>query len=88
MDSGMNSRVAAAANCSMKDIIEKVDRDHNSAMITHTGFSSPPLYLMLQLAAAAPGLFMPLSFMLLTMIHIRILVKIVLIIVKVPTGSE
>ena len=54
-------------------------------MIIHTVFSYPPLYFMLQLAAAAPGLFMPLFMLLLKMILLKILVIIVGIIVNVAT---
>ena len=64
---------------------EKVDCDHGSAMIIHTVFSYPPLYFMLQLAAAAPGLFMPLFMLLLKMILLKILVIIVVIIVNAAT---
>ena len=52
-------------------------------MIIHTVFSYPPLYFMLQLAAAAPGLFMPLFMLLLKMILLKILVIIVGIIVVI-----
>ena len=46
----------------------------------------PPLYFMLQLAAAAPGLFMPLFMLLLKIILLKILVIItVIIIVHVAT---
>ena len=48
-------------------------------------FFIPPLYFMLQLAAAAPGLFMPLFMLLLTMILLKILVKILGIIVTAVT---
>ena len=49
---------------------EKVDQDHGSAMIT-TAFFLPLLYFILQLAAAAPGLFMPLFMLLLSMILLK-----------------
>ena len=45
----------------------------------------PPLSFMLQLAAAAPGLFMPLFMLLLKMILLKILVKILGIIINVAT---
>ena len=48
-------------------------------------FFIPPLSFMLQLAAAAPGLFMPLFMLLLKMILLKILVIIVGIIVNVAT---
>ena len=46
-------------------------------MITHIVFSCPPIYFMLQLAAAAPGLFMSLFMLLLNMILLKILVIII-----------
>ena len=45
----------------------------------------PPLYFMMQLAAAAPGLFMQLFMLLLKMILLKILVIIVVIIVNDAT---
>ena len=48
-------------------------------------FFIPPLSFMLHLAAAAPGLFMPLFVLLLKMILLKILVIIVGIIVNVDT---
>ena len=61
-------------------------RDHGGAMIAINCFI-PPLSFMLQLAAAAPGLFMPLFMLLLKMILLKILVIIIIlvIIVKVAT---
>ena len=44
-------------------------------------FFIPPLSFMLQLAAAAPGLFMPLFMLLLKMILLKILVIIVVVII-------
>ena len=58
--------------------------DHGGAMIV-INFFIPPLSFMLQLAAAAPGLFMPLFMLLLKMILLKILVIIALIIVNVAT---
>ena len=51
----------------------------------HAHFFHTPLSFMLQLAAAAPGLFMPLFMLLLKMILLKILVIIVRIIVNVVT---
>ena len=61
--------------------------DHGGAMIMIKLFM-PPLSFMLQLAAAAPGLSMPLSFMLL---QTRLVIKLVIImkiIVKVMTSRR
>ena len=58
--------------------------DHGGAMIV-INFFILPLSFMLQLAAAAPGLFMPLFMLLLKMILLKILVIIVGIIVNVVT---
>ena len=57
-------------------------------MIIHTVFSYLPLYFMLQLAAAAPGLFMPLFMLLLKMILLKLLVIIVVLISKTPYAGE
>ena len=48
-------------------------------------FFIPPLSFMLQLAAAAPGLFMPQFMLLLNMISLKVLVIIVGIITNVAT---
>ena len=70
MHSGMKSPGAAAASCNMND-----DDDHASAIIPHAVLFIHPLSLRLQLATAAPGLFMPLSFMLLKIMLVRKLIS-------------
>ena len=90
MNSGMNSPGAAATSSNMKIYREGEGdekdsmRDHGGAMIV-INFFIPPLSFMLQLAAAAPGLFMPLFMLLLKMILLKILVIIVGIIINVTT---
>ena len=58
--------------------------DHGGAMIV-INFFIPPLSFTLQLAAAAPGLFMPLFMSLLKMILLKIRVIIVVIIANAAT---
>ena len=88
MNSDMESPGAAAATCNIKYsggyLKKERDRDHSGAMIVINLFI-PPLSFMLQLAAAVPGLFMPLFMLLLKMILLKILVIIVVIIVNVAT---
>ena len=87
MNGGMKSPGTAAASCNMKysgGYEKNSMRDHGGAMLV-INFFIPPLSFMLQLAAAAPGLFMPLFMLLLKMILLKILVIIVGIIINVAT---
>ena len=55
---------------------------NNLIMINHPLFVRPPLSVMLQIAAAAPGIFMPLTLMLLT-ITLAIILVIMVIMVRI-----
>ena len=74
MDSSMHSPCAAAASCNMKCSGGAYER--NEVVILAV---IPPLSFMLQLAAAAPGLFMPLFMLLLKIILIIIIIIIIII---------
>ena len=82
MNIGINSPGAAAANCNMKysGCVKNNMRDHGGAMIVINIFI-PPLSFMLRLAAAAPGLFMPLFMLLLKIIFLSILVSILVVVI-------
>ena len=68
MNSGMNSPGAAPVSCNRKySGGTNSMRDHGGAMIV-INFFIPPLSFMLQLAVAAPGLFMQLFMLLLEVI--------------------
>ena len=87
MNSSMNGPGAATADCNMKykgGGEKNSMRDHGGAMIV-INFLIPPLSFILQLAAAAPGLFMPLFVLLLEMILLKVRVMIVVMIVNVAT---
>ena len=88
MNSGISSPGAAAASCDMNDSGNEKYHDHGTVMITIIFFHIPLLYVMLQLAASAPGLVMLLFMLLLEIKHSTELVIVGVTSLHVPTYPD